>query len=302
MLRYLFYFGLTVLTASLGLALFSSFRESSVMPPLSHSIEVGFASESPLGRAGGLLIPASCPSYEHKGGECSAPPPEPPATARITADGVDGPITIANNGTAIISWTSAYTSSCTVTKKGGACELTDNATCSGTGHSGAIGNSGPLADIAPPAPPPDYTYQVSCLSNNGTPNPSDTVIVNVAAETACSNGFDDDDDDFIDLEDMGCTNGFDSDEANRYACQAGLCVSVEGVGLNTGSCTYSGTYSGPGVLRLQDERYCSLAECNDGLDNDGDGHVDFPDDIGCASPTDNREETIPGEFEEVPPT
>ena len=30
-------------------------------------------------------------------------------------------------------------------------------------------------------------------------------------------------------------------------------------------------------------------QCSDGIDNDGDGKVDFPSDPGCSSPSDNSE-------------
>ncbi|MGE3548100.1 MAG: hypothetical protein AB7L28_29525, partial [Kofleriaceae bacterium] len=34
-------------------------------------------------------------------------------------------------------------------------------------------------------------------------------------------------------------------------------------------------------------------ECRDGIDNDGDGATDFPDDIGCTSETDESEDSLP---------
>ncbi|HEY4182636.1 MAG TPA: hypothetical protein VGM90_37655 [Kofleriaceae bacterium] len=34
-------------------------------------------------------------------------------------------------------------------------------------------------------------------------------------------------------------------------------------------------------------------QCNDGVDNDGDGDVDFPDDLGCTSLTDDSENSLP---------
>lgn len=34
-------------------------------------------------------------------------------------------------------------------------------------------------------------------------------------------------------------------------------------------------------------------QCNDGIDNDGDGKIDFPDDPGCTSPTDDTEDSLP---------
>lgn len=39
-------------------------------------------------------------------------------------------------------------------------------------------------------------------------------------------------------------------------------------------------------------RTCTPTECNDGMDNNGDGKKDYPDDPGCASPSDTTEDTV----------
>ncbi len=39
-------------------------------------------------------------------------------------------------------------------------------------------------------------------------------------------------------------------------------------------------------------RTCTLAQCADGADNNGDGKADFPNDPGCDSPSDNAETTV----------
>ena len=36
-----------------------------------------------------------------------------------------------------------------------------------------------------------------------------------------------------------------------------------------------------------------VTQCNDGIDNDGDGKIDFPDDPGCTSATDDSEDSLP---------
>src|SRR5262249_25142435 len=36
-------------------------------------------------------------------------------------------------------------------------------------------------------------------------------------------------------------------------------------------------------------RKCQVTQCNDGIDNDGDGKIDFPDDPGCTDPYDTTE-------------
>lgn len=42
-----------------------------------------------------------------------------------------------------------------------------------------------------------------------------------------------------------------------------------------------------------DNNNANKAQCNDGIDNDGDGLIDFPDDPCCTSETDNTENSQP---------
>ncbi len=39
-------------------------------------------------------------------------------------------------------------------------------------------------------------------------------------------------------------------------------------------------------------RTCAPTQCNDGIDNNGDGKIDYPNDPGCTSPDDNTEDTV----------
>jgi large repetitive protein len=60
------------------------------------------------------------------------------------------------------------------------------------------------------------------------------------------------------------------------------------------SCDPAMPQCAPGlVCRLADdtatEPTCELPECSDGVDNDGDGLIDYPNDPGCADPADNDE-------------
>lgn len=60
-----------------------------IHPSPVRSVELGMAAKSPSGDIGGLVVPASCPSYAHSPGECSAPPappapPPPPPTDQCT--------------------------------------------------------------------------------------------------------------------------------------------------------------------------------------------------------------------------
>ena len=75
-----------------GLAV-SLFFLGSVLAPgaFFNSVEVGFTSVSPIGLAGGLAVPASCPSYEHTPGECAPPPPPPPPPGGGNPPGGGGP-------------------------------------------------------------------------------------------------------------------------------------------------------------------------------------------------------------------
>jgi hypothetical protein len=58
-------------------------------------------------------------------------------------------------------------------------------------------------------------------------------------------------------------------------------------------CTAGGSECGPGlVCRVpmgQTALVCSKPMCSDGVDNDGDGKIDYPNDPGCDSPSDNDE-------------
>ena len=45
----------------------------------------------------------------------------------------------------------------------------------------------------------------------------------------------------------------------------------------------------PGCANVYDNDESNVFVCNDGLDNDADGNVDYPDDKGCTSPTDDSE-------------
>lgn len=59
----------------------------------------------------------------------------------------------------------------------------------------------------------------------------------------------------------------------------GSCVRIDANGSIVVAGYVQQQYSRPALVR-----YLGKPECSDGLDNDGDGFVDFPDDPGCASP------------------
>ena len=66
-------------------------------------------------------------------------------------------------------------------------------------------------------------------------------------------------------------------------------ASCEGVLAQSGALTCATGYSCSGTMG---SRTCRATQCNDGVDNDGDGKKDYPQDPGCDSPDDNTE-TVP---------
>lgn len=120
----------------------------------------------------------------------------------------------------------------------------------------------------------------------------------------CQDGIDNDGDGLVDTFDPGCHtdgnpsnpasyNPNDNDESNHFICSAGACAYAPGPGFNTGGCTYSRTYPTP--------QACVLSVCNDGIDNDGDGQIDFPDDPGCVATNDADESDPPFDIKEIKP-
>jgi MYXO-CTERM domain-containing protein len=66
----------------------------------------------------------------------------------------------------------------------------------------------------------------------------------------------------------------------------------QGFGSMYGGLEVRATATAPGKLVSEMSIPCTVAprrECNDGLDNDGDGRTDFPSDTGCDEPADNDE-------------
>src|SRR5262249_47276562 len=63
----------------------------------------------------------------------------------------------------------------------------------------------------------------------------------------------------------------------HYGCL--LAVAIDALLLAPLSCSYDAASNG--------------MECKDGVDNDGDGMIDFPDDRGCVSADDESEDSSP---------
>lgn len=225
------------------------------------SVEIGVSSLSPRGSAGGFIIPASCPSYEHVPGECT---PAPTADIRVSnvswVSASDGPLDNQPNPSLLtISWHTsggiAYT--CNVTKNSGPCQLTDGCTASNVNPNkdpATANNTGSLGIGS-------YNYTILCTDTIGR-TASDVVYINVGSVSS------------------------------RYICGSGICTTGPGPGPNTGNCNATKAASGD---------RCSLTQCNDGIDNDNNGKIDFPKDLGCISFNDNYESNIQGIFKECDP-
>jgi len=106
---------------------------------------------------------------------------------------------------------------------------------------------------------------------------------------ACSNFEDDDGDGWNDAEDPGCWaeqgnpdsyDPEDDDESYAGSTECSDEFDNEGDGLVDG-------YD-PMCYSWDDDR--EMAQCQDGLDNDADGHFDFPDDPGCVDENDDLED------------
>ncbi|MDD5041680.1 MAG: hypothetical protein PHX87_04730 [Candidatus Peribacteraceae bacterium] len=118
----------------------------------------------------------------------------------------------------------------------------------------------------------DYPDDFSCSS------PTDNDETNPKAQ--CQDGIDNDGDGLTDYpNDPGCSSKQDNDEHN--ICPAATSTSTCRCATNS-DCTSPDTCQS-GICRPV------TYQCNDGIDNDGDGATDYPDDFSCSSPTDNDE-------------
>ncbi len=115
-------------------------------------------------------------------------------------------------------------------------------------------------DVATPDQDPGMPDDVGVVPDVGVATDADVSVQadvpDMAPQTACANGADDDGDGAIDYPaDPGCADAADDDETDP-----------------------------------------DQAECGDGADNDDDGRTDHPDDPGCASPEDPSELSMCGDL------
>ncbi|MEJ2384495.1 MAG: hypothetical protein P8Y54_08850 [Xanthomonadales bacterium] len=96
------------------------------------------------------------------------------------------------------------------------------------------------------------------------------------AQTECSDGIDNDNDGFIDLQDFNCVDSNDDTESPTQ-CSDGIDNDNDGfVDLDDFNCVDS------------EDATESPTQCSDGIDNDNDGFVDL-DDFDCDGPEDTTE-------------
>ncbi|MCB9358687.1 hypothetical protein H6503_02030 [Candidatus Woesearchaeota archaeon] len=149
----------------------------------------------------------------------------------------------------------------------------------------------------------DYPYDFSCSS----PTDDDETY----PRPECYDGIDNDGDGYVDLVDAGCDSTQDNDERNVICFSNSDCGSsnddsycnINGdyvVDTTTPTCFNAGTYYSYCADIVYDNveectgsctnaNGCEYTECSDGIDNDNDGSIDYPNDLGCTSPEDDNE-------------
>ena len=136
---------------------------------------------------------------------------------------------------------------------------------------------------------------------NGEPGKAPLLVIEYeSGPPECSDGVDNDLDELIDFpDDPGCSSATDGDELGQNECDDG--IDNDGDGLtdvaDQGCIDLTGldeTNCGDGICEAEESwQTCSLdcvvPQCSDGIDNDVDGLVDFPNDPGCLSEADDDE-------------
>ena len=105
----------------------------------------------------------------------------------------------------------------------------------------------------------------------------------------CGDGFDNDGDGLVDVDDPGCDANGDLEAPDPQYAACGDSVDNDGDGaidLEDPGCADPSD---------EDEYNVPIAACRDGIDNDGDGRIDFPRDPGCmVSLDDDEADDCPG--------
>jgi hypothetical protein len=222
-----------------------------------------------------------------------------PPTVDLKANNSNGPINIAHNGSATLSWTTTNNpTSCT-------------ATGSWSGSKAIGGGSQSTGSLV--RPPSTRTYSISCTNSAGT-SATDSVTVNVGAQptgTVVVNSVTSTD---APIATTWTITGAASHQqttpvtSRTYSSQptgmysffpndlAGYTKSVNS-GTQTlnanNTITFTVTYTPTAPPEDDDDDDGGNPECSDGIDNDGDGDTDYPADAGCSSNDDTDESDDP---------
>uniref|UniRef100_UPI003563440F right-handed parallel beta-helix repeat-containing protein n=1 Tax=Psychromonas sp. TaxID=1884585 RepID=UPI003563440F len=150
-------------------------------------------------------------------------------------------------------------------------------------------------------------------SYNGESQNAALLVVEYTTELPvyqCADGIDNDGDGAIDMADQGCISSSDSSEYGNNECDDG--IDNDGDGLtdvaDLGCINLAGldeTNCGDGICGAGESWQscsldCAVPQCSDGIDNDADGLVDFPNDSGCLSEVDDDEADFLGNTLRVP--
>ncbi len=134
------------------------------------------------------------------------------------------------------------------------------------------------------APGPVFLF-VDHRAGAGGPFKLGVEVTRLAA--GCDDGLDNDEDGFVDLDDVGCADS--SDEGEADPAEPPVCLN--GVDDDADGLTDYPFDPGCGAAGDIDEANPNpLPACLNGIDDDADGLVDFPADDGCAASGDDDEE------------
>jgi glucose/arabinose dehydrogenase len=134
--------------------------------------------------------------------------------------------------------------------------------------------SGSLFVVVPPPPTTNHAPSVTSPGNQ-TSQVGDLLLVTVGAS--------DPDGDSLYFDASGLPDGLAIDHTTGLI--SGV-VSMDGTGAHA---VTIGVSDGPAVASTTFNWNVPVPACSDGIDNDGDGLVDYPADPGCASPTSTME-------------
>ncbi len=126
----------------------------------------------------------------------------------------------------------------------------------------------------------DFDGRIDFPADPGCSSPQDNDEFN-APLTQCSDGIDNDFDGRTDLQDPGCSGPNDTNEGDEAACQDLRDNDFDGL---------TDFPADPGCTGPTDtdESNVPQTQCNDNIDNDGDGRIDS-NDAGCSGGNDNNE-------------